>query len=108
MRKIKKLNYKQIEYKDLIINFSKSRCRTMHITIKQDGNVYYVVPYFVSESETLKFLDDKYEWIKKSLTKMKEKTSDTDDNDILNNNKRLTKEERQLLIYKINEYVKKY
>lgn len=108
MRRIKKLNYKLIEYKDLTINFCKSRCRTMHITIKQDGNVYYVVPYFVSDNEAFQFLQEKYEWIKKSISKMKEKTKDTDGNNILNNDKSITKEEKLILMSKIDGYVKKY
>ena len=80
----------------------------MHITIKQDGDVYYVVPYFVGDNETLKFLDERYEWIKKSISKMKEKAVDRDGNDILNNGKRITTEEKKILISKIDEYVKKY
>lgn len=80
----------------------------MHITIKQDGNVYYVVPYYVSDSETLQFLNERYEWIKKSIIKMREKTEDTGGNNILNNDTRITKEEKVLLMEKIDEFVMKY
>lgn len=105
---IKKLSYKQLNFKDLTINFAKSRCRTMHITIKQDGNIFYVVPYGVKEDEAIKFLDERYDWIKKSLVKMKEKASDDDGNNILLDTKRLNKEEKKALLIKIGEYVEKY
>ena len=108
MRRIKKLNYKKIEYRDLHINFCKSRCKTIHITIKQDSNIYYVVPYFVSESDIIKFLDNKYDWIKKSLYKIKQNSLDNEGNNILNDNKTLTKEERITLLSIIKEYVIKY
>ena len=105
---IKKLNYKQLNYKDLSINFAKSRCKTMHITIKQDMNIYYVVPYFVGENEAIRFLDEKYNWLKKSLLKIKEHSIEDDDNNILLDTKRLSKEEKKVLLFKIDNYVKQY
>lgn len=106
MKKINRLNYKQFQYKDLNINFSKSRCRTMHITVKADGSIFYVVPYYVSIDEAMRFLSTKYDWLKKSITKIKEKTDIN--SAILSNNKRLTIEEKNTLLTKIDNYVKKY
>lgn len=95
---IKRIKYNRFIYEDLIINFARSRCRTIHITIKPDGEVYYVVPYGTSEKDIYKFLDEKKTWIIKNVDKMKSRMVD----DIV------TKEEEKILKEKISNYIKKY
>lgn len=80
----------------------------MHITIKQDMHIYYVVPYFVGKNEIMRFLDEKYNWLKKSLLKMKARSIDDDGNSILFDTKRLNNDEKKVLLSKIDDCVNKY
>ena len=102
---IRKLKYKKIIFKDLEINFARNFCRTLHITIKPDLNIYYVVPYGTDELEIEKFLYDKYDWIKQSLDKLEKKTQNIALPEVDRNLKRA---ERKELEHKLYWYIKKY
>lgn len=106
---IRRLKYKKIIYRDLELNFARNYCRTMHITVKSDGNIYYVVPYGTDEILINKFLDEKYDWIVKSVEKFKNKNdSDNIDNKNVFDNREVTKYQKKELEYKIYNYIKKY
>lgn len=103
---IRRLKYKKIIYRDLELNFARNYCRTLHITIKQDGSIYYVVPYGTDEININNFIDEKYDWIKKSIEKFRirniNKTTD------ISEDRALTKYEKKELEYKIYNYIKRY
>ena len=107
---IRRLKYKKIFYRDLELNFARNYCRTIHITVKPDGNIYYVVPYGTDDLTIDRFLDEKYNWIVKSVEKFKIK-NDSDNADNYKNtfeNREVTKYEKKELEYKIYNYIKKY
>ena len=62
-RKIRKLNYKKKNISDIEFNFARSYCRTLHITIKSNGEVYLVVPYGTDDLDIEKFVNEKKYWI---------------------------------------------
>ena len=96
----KKLNYKKIIYKNVIINFARSRCRTLHLSIRSGGEVYYVVPYWVTKESIYNFLDEKLDWIIKKVDIYKNIRQEIDTD--------VTKEELKILNEKVNQYIKKY
>lgn len=100
-RKIKKLNYRKVNIQDIEFNFCRSYCRTMHITIKSDGEIFFVVPYGTLDYEIEKFVSEKKYWIIKNVEKMKQKSENTDKSPY-------TKEELKILYDKINQLIKKY
>jgi len=51
----------------------KSRRKTMAVEIKRDGQIIVRVPNRVSRVAAEKFLEEKSEWIDKTLAKIKEK-----------------------------------
>lgn len=51
----------------------KSRRKTMAVEIKRDGQIIVRVPNRVSRAAAEKFLEEKREWIDKTLAKIKEK-----------------------------------
>lgn len=65
-----KLTYKSLLIEGIVFYVAKSRCRTMHITIKSDGKPYAVCPKYVSDEEFATFLKSKLKWVKKSITKV--------------------------------------
>ena len=104
-RKIKKLKYKIVEYSGIKINFARSTARTLHITIKSDGEVYYVVPYGTSENDILKFLEKKKDWLINNIKKFEEKNGSTEKNfDDL----KFSYRDKRILKEKIKFYIEKY
>ena len=96
----KKIEYKKFIYKNIIINFAKSKCKTMHISIKNNGEVYYVIPYWVSMKIAYDFLDEKIDWIIKKIEICKNYKEEIE--------KDITKEQIYILNEKIKNYIKKY
>ena len=96
----KKLNYKKIIYKNVIINFARSYTKSLHLSIRNGGEVYYVVPYWVTKENIYSFLDEKLDWIIKKVDIYKNIKEEIDAD--------ITKEELKILKEKIDQYIKKY
>ena len=96
----KKLNYKRIIYKNIIINFARSRCRSLHLSIRSRGEIYYVVPLWVSTESIYSFLDEKMDWIIKKVDALKNMGEEIDTD--------ITKDEINALKEKIDFYIEKY
>ena len=96
----KKLNYKRIIYKNIIINFARSRCRSLHLSIRSGGEIYYVVPLWVSKESIYSFLDEKMDWIIKKVDALKNMGEEI--------NTDITKDEINALKEKIDFYIEKY
>ena len=102
-RKIKKLKYRQIEFNNIKINFARNYTRSLHLTIKSTGEVYYVVPYGTSDNDILRFLDEKKEWLIKNIEKL--------NNNIKNENfddYKFTNKDKKNLREKINIFIERY
>lgn len=59
-----------LEIKNCVV-IKKAKCKNSRISVKQDGSVIVSVPYFYTKEQSLKILESHYEWIKKSLEKIK-------------------------------------
>lgn len=85
------------------------RARRLRITIQESGKVLVTVPYLMSERRARKFVEEKSDWIAKSLKKIKTNKrysllNKGDRKDYLNNKKRA----RELVELKLGQFNKIY
>ncbi|KMT22212.1 M48 family metallopeptidase, partial [Clostridium cylindrosporum] len=65
------------------VNITYKKVKNLTLRVKQDGTVNLTVPFGLSESEALKFVQKKEKWIQKSLEKVRRsKTSEESINGI--------------------------
>lgn len=97
-----KLNYKQIEYKNLVINYAKHR-KTRHIKllINHKKQIFVTVPIYVTNIELMQYIEQKEYWIRKTINKIENKKT-------IEISGILTKEQKIILTNKISQYIQKY
>lgn len=97
-----KLNYKQMEYKNLIIYYAKHR-KTRHIKILIDykKRIFVTSPMYVTNEELFNYIREKELWIANTIKKI----SNTRKIEL---NGKLNEEQQQVLFDKLVVFIEKY
>ena len=97
-----KLKYKSINFNGLNILYAKYRKnRNLIIKVDSSGIVKLTCPYYASDEEIIRFIEEKESWIRNSLNKVASKTN-------LANMPALKREQKKQLQIKIQYYIDKY
>ena len=97
-----KLNYKTMVVDNYTILYAKYRKnRNIRMTIDAYGAIKITCPYLTSDHEIKEFVLERLDWIKKTIEKLDKKTN-------LSSLKPLNKNDKKILLRKIEFYIKKY
>ena len=97
-----KLNYKNITFNGINILYARYRKnRNIRLVIENSSTVKLTCPYYATEYDIIRFLEEKESWIRDTLSKVNNKIS-------LASKPRLKTIEKRYLYNKIKYFVEKY